>query len=121
MEEIETIKNNQNKLLDLLITNTINKETYHLKNNEYENSKIEIENRLEKIKQPKVSIDEAIDNILNFSENSYNIFKSVKTDEKRKILNLIFSNFILDGKNVEISMRKAYNLLSEIGGCIEWW
>ena len=26
-----------------------------------------------------------------------------------------------DGKNVEISMRKAYNLLSEIGGCIEWW
>ena len=89
--------------------------------NEYENSKIEIENRLEKIKQPKVSIDEAIDNILNFSENSYNIFKSVKTDEKRKILNLIFSNFILDGKNVEISMRKAYNLLSEIGGCIEWW
>ena len=121
MEEIETIKNNQNKLLDLLITNTIDKETYHLKNNEYENSKIEIENRLEKIKQPKVSIDEAIDNILNFSENSYNIFKSVKTDEKRKILNLIFSNFILDGKNVEISMRKAYNLLSEIGGCIEWW
>ena len=107
--------------MDLLITNTIDKETYHLKNNEYENSKIEIENRLEKIKQPKVSIDEAIDNILNFSENSYNIFKSVKTDEKRKILNLIFSNFLLDGKNVEISMRKAYNLLSEIGGCIEWW
>ena len=121
MEEIETIKNNQNKLLDLLITNTIDKETYHLKNNEYENSKIEIENRLEKIKQPKVSIDEAIDNILNFSENSYNIFKSVKTDEKRKILNLIFSNFILDGKNVEISMRKTYNLLSETRGCIEWW
>ena len=54
-------------------------------------------------------------------ENSYNIFKSVKTDEKRKILNLIFSNFILDGKNVEISMRKAYNLLSETRGCIEWW
>ena len=121
MEEIETIKNNQNKLLDLLITNTIDKETYHLKNNEYENSKIEIENRLEKIKQPKVNIDEAIDNILNFGDNSYNIFKSVKTDEKRKILNLIFSNFILDGKNVEISMRKAYNLLSETRGCIEWW
>ena len=41
--------------------------------------------------------------------------------KKRKILNLIFSNFILAEKNVEISMRKAYNLLSEIGGCIEWW
>ena len=52
-----------------------------------------------------MSIDEAIDNILNFSENSYNIFKSVKTDEKRKILNLIFSNFILDGKNVEIEVN----------------
>ena len=71
MEEIETIKNNQNKLLDLLITNTINKETYHLKNNEYENSKIEIENRLEKIKQPKVSIDEAIDNILKYCAGIY--------------------------------------------------
>ena len=73
------------------------------------------------MKQPKIGVNECIDNILNFGDNSYNIFKSVKTDEKRKILNLIFSNFILDGKNVEISMRKAYNLLSEIGGCIEWW
>ena len=51
----------------------------------------------------------------------HNIFKSVKTDEKREILNLIFSNFILDEKNVEISMRKTYNLLSETRGCIEWW
>ena len=73
------------------------------------------------MKQPKIGVNECIDKVLNFGENSFNIFKSVKTDEKRKILNLIFSNFILDGKNVEISMRKAYNLLSEIGGCIEWW
>ena len=57
LKTIETIKNNQNKLLDLLITNTINKETYHLKNNEYENSKIEIENRLEIYENADVEIE----------------------------------------------------------------
>ena len=94
---------------------------YKTKNNEYENQKIDLENKLNQIKQPQINIDNAISKVLNFGENFFEIFKSVKIDEKRKILNLIFSNFLLDGKNVEISMRKTYNLLSEIGGCQEWW
>ena len=58
--------------------------------------------------------------ILNFSQNSFAIFKSSQIEEKRRILNIVFANFFMDGKNPEISMRKTFSLLSNLGGCQDW-
>ena len=66
------------------------------------------------------NVNKAIDKVLNFSQNSFAIFKSSQIEEKRRILNIVFSNFLLDGKNVEISMSKNFSLLSNLGGCKDW-
>ena len=66
------------------------------------------------------SVDKAIDKVLNFSKNSFSIFKSSQIEEKRRILNIVFANFFMDGKNPEISMRKNFKLLSKIGACEDW-
>ncbi len=118
--ELEDLKENQAKLLDLLIAGTITDGVYKEKNNQFEQKKAQLENSIREMAEPDDSLDKAIDNVLNFSQNSFEIFKSSQIEEKRRILNFVFENFFMDGKNVEISMHKHFKLLSKIGACQDW-
>ena len=118
--ELADVEENQKKLLDLLIAGTVPAEVYRSKNAEYETAKIELQAKIEKLQTPDASVERAIDKVLNFSQNSFAIFKSSQIEEKRRILNIVFANFFMDGKNPEISMRKNFKLLSKIGACKDW-
>ena len=43
-----------------------------------------------------------------------------KNEQKQKILKLLCSEILLDGKNIVISMRKPISALAEIGSCQTW-
>lgn len=118
--ELDDLKENQAKLLDLLIAGTITDVVYKEKNNQFEQKKAQLETTIREMAEPDDSLDKAIDNVLNFSQNSFEIFKSSQIEEKRRILNFVFENFFMDGKNVEISMHKHFKLLSKIGACQDW-
>lgn len=118
--ELADVEEKQKKLLDLLIAGTVPAEVYRSKNAEYETAKIELQAKIEKLQMPDTSVERAIDKVLNFSQNSFAIFKSSQIEEKRRILNIVFANFLMDGKNPEISMRKNFKLLSKIGACKDW-
>ena len=118
--ELADVEENQKKLLDLLIAGTVPADVYRSKNAEYETAKIELQVKIEKLQTPDTSVERAIDKVLNFSQNSFAIFKSSQIEEKRRILNIVFANFLMDGKNPEISMRKNFKLLSKIGACEDW-
>ena len=118
--ELADVEEKQKKLLDLLIAGTVPAEVYRSKNAEYETAKIELQAKIEKLQTPDTSVERAIDKVLNFSQNSFAIFKSSQIEEKRRILNIVFANFFMDGKNPEISMRKNFKLLSKIGACKDW-
>ena len=119
-DELENITFKQKKMMVLLIDGTISKEDYRQRNIEFESLKSDLKFKISKMENPDTNVDKAIDNILNFSQNSFELFKSSKIEEKRRILNIVFSNFLLDGKNVEISMSKNFKLLSKIGACEDW-
>ncbi len=100
--ELADVEENQKKLLDLLIAGTVPADVYRGKNAEYESVKIELQAKIEKLQTPDTSVERAIDKVLNFSQNSFAIFKSSQIEEKRHILNIVFANFFMDGKNPEI-------------------
>ena len=118
--QLADVEENQKKLLDLLIAGTVSAEVYRCKNAEYETAKIELQAKIEQLQTPDNSVEQAIDKVLNFSQNSFAIFKSSQIEEKRRILNIVFANFLMDGKNPEISMHKNFKLLSKIGACEDW-
>ena len=118
--ELEDLKENQSKLLDLLIAGTITDVVYKEKNNLFEQKKAQLESAIQEMAKPDDSLDVAIDKVLNFSKNSFDIFESSQIEEKRRILNFVFENFFMDGKNVEISMHKHFKLLSKTGACQDW-
>lgn len=43
-----------------------------------------------------------------------------KIEQKQKILKLLCSEILLDGKNVSISIRKPISALTKIGSCQIW-
>ena len=43
-----------------------------------------------------------------------------KIEQKQKILKLLCSEILLDGKNIVISIRKPISALAEIGSCQIW-
>ena len=119
-DELEDITIKQKKMIDLLIDGTISKEDYRQRNIEFESLKSDLKFKISKMENPDTNVDKAIDKILNFSQNSFAIFKSSQIEEKRHILNIVFANFFMDGKNPVISMRKNFKLLSKIGACKDW-
>lgn len=119
-DELEDITIKQRKMIDLLIDGTISKEDYRQRNIEFESLKSDLKFKISKMENPDTNVDKAIDKVLNFSQNSFAIFKSSQIEEKRRILNIVFANFFMDGKNPEISMRKNFSLLSNLGGCKDW-
>lgn len=117
--QLADVEENQKKLLDLLIAGTVPAEVYRSKNAEYETAKIELQAKIEQLQTPDNSVERAIDKVLNFSQNSFAIFKSSQIEEKRRILNIVLRTF--DGwENPEISMHKNFKLLSKIGACEDW-
>ena len=118
--ELEELGEKQNKLLDLLLKGIINEDIYKQQITDITSKKIELKETISKIENPNSSVVDAIDKVLNISNNSYRIFKSSRIEEKRRILNIVFANFFMEGKNPVISMRKNFNLLSNLGGCQDW-
>ena len=49
---------------------------------------------LSELQTPDTSVERVIDKMLNFSQNSFAIFKSSQIEAKRRILNIVFANFL---------------------------
>lgn len=105
------ITNNLEGLLDALIERSITKDEYNKKKNKLT---IELHNLRTKIsKHADADEDFAItvEYILDIASRSYELFKSSGIDKKRRILNLVFPNFFLNGSKLEYTIRSPFNML----------
>ena len=118
--ELDELGEKENRLLDLLVKGVISEDIYKQQIATIAIKKIELQESISKIQRPNSSVMVAIDKVLNYGKNSYELFKSSRIEEKRRILKNVFLNFFMDGKNPLISMYKHYNLLSNLGGCQDW-
>ena len=48
------------------------------------------------------------------------IWNFLNNDKKQQVLKLLCSEILLDGKNVDISIRKPILALAKIGSCQVW-
>lgn len=48
------------------------------------------------------------------------IWNFLNNNKKQKVLKLLCSEILLDGKNVDISIRKPILVLAKIGSCQVW-
>lgn len=112
--EINTIKTNQEKLLDLLIADRINQEIYDKKFNGY-NVQLEcLENQL---KIEKMNDDKFINEgqkIIDLSKKLYNLYLKQNIKEKQNMLKTIFAKLWLEEKVLHYEYNKPFNYFVNI-------
>ena len=108
------------KLLNLLLADSITQDVYDKKNQEL---RAELHNINEQVKQ-YMDADEqfsiTVQYMLDIASKSHELFKSSGNDKKRRILNIVFSNLYLNGKILEFSMRKPFDKLVNLPKGLNW-
>ncbi len=115
-KEENRIKN----LLDMRLDGDLEKETYDLKKGEFEE-------RIKKIKTELESHDNAdkqffitIELLLDLAINAYELFKSSNLHQKRRLLQIVFSNFVLKDGSLCFSLKKPFDMMVDLDERPEW-
>ena len=66
-------------------------------------------------------LDKKLEKISDIALNAKQIFNSSINSEKHKILKLILSNSVVDGKNLMFSIIKPFDKLFFSKGCSVWY
>lgn len=119
--ELEKVKNRSERLFDIYLDGEITKEEYKSKRNAYNAKKYSLENKLDSI---DTSIDEWHSNSLAVMElvrNAPLLFtESSEVTQKRQIIKLLFQNLELDGNKLRYKLRKPFDSIVKIKGCLSW-
>jgi DNA invertase Pin-like site-specific DNA recombinase len=107
--ELSQIKTRLAKLADAYVDEVFDKETYAEKKNELIIRQREIQERLciEKCEQSHY-----LDDLREFLEplkSLYLSYKKADANEKREMVQLVFSNFFVEGKSVSIKLKKPFD------------
>ena len=110
----------ESRLIDLFTGGSITQDLYTKKLTEYRQDKKKLEERLTDYshltKQGLITL-KYLAGLLLMSDKIWNFLNN---DKKQQVLKLLCSEIILDGKNVDISIRKPILALAKIGSCQVW-
>lgn len=109
-----------NKLIDMTLNNLISEEIYQFK-------KEEITKELNSVKTEIEIHDLANDDFKNLlitafylASKSYDLFICSKTEEKRQLINFVFSNISLRGDKLDYTLRKPFDLMVNLSQQPTW-
>ena len=94
-----------------LTRESIPKDEYDKRRNQLVEEKYDIESKIAKHNDADEDFAITIEYILDIASRTYELFKSSGIDKKRRILNLVFPNFFLNGSKLEYTIRSPFNML----------
>lgn len=113
-KDIKTTKNRLNKLLEAMLDGSIDNLLYKQKRVEYE---LELEDLIVKQK----TLNEYSIQIVKYSETLLELFKDARNkylagsfEQKQEMIKLVCSNFLYDGENLTIAIKKAFQPIVKI-------
>jgi hypothetical protein len=116
------LQSKEDKLMDMRLSGEIDRETFDLT---LKRIRIERRNYTGQIEVLQLSLTSAVlettKSILELAKNAKSIWSSVSATEKKKVLDMILSNPILDGVNVRFKIKKPFELLVQMASDINWY
>ena len=100
-KELSDIDTQIDRLTDLLINNHISNDAYQRKHSELQLMHSDLAIRLDRQQVTAKDTETALITLVKFMNNIDIVIKSSKNDEKRELLKTLFSNFLLNGRNVQ--------------------
>ena len=112
--EYDAIQTKQNRLTDLLLEGVITSNVYDEKLKEFKERQQDINIQIEDHTSADKNYYFTASVVLRIAQNAHTLLKSSEVPEKRAILNLLLQNSIVNGKNLEFSLRSPFNIIYDI-------
>jgi DNA invertase Pin-like site-specific DNA recombinase len=106
--KLSQIQSREEKLLDAYLDNVIGKEEYENRKQSLLIGKREVQEKQDQISNSPDAVYEEIEKLLELCYELLKFYDSAILEEKREMLKNMTSNFIVRGKNVDISIAFPY-------------
>jgi hypothetical protein len=110
----------KDRLLDLLINGSITQDIYDTKmpllKQEHTDAKMALDNYDDADDAFKITVS----SVLSLLSKAHALFKSSKNEQKRRLINFLFSNLKLKGQTLEYSLRSPFDLMVNAGHYEKW-
>src|SRR5690606_22703935 len=82
---------------------------------------IEVAELVKKHSEADHTFRDTITSLLGLANRGLQLFDSGNFEQKRKLMNLLFSNLRLRGEKLEYSLLKPMDRFVNLATCQEWW
>jgi DNA invertase Pin-like site-specific DNA recombinase len=114
--QLDKIKNRQSRVADLFIDGHLDKEVYQTKKNELVMQAREIKDKLEQLDKGEDKTLGKIEKVLELANNAYLSYKLASSYDRRDLVKIITSNFVVKGKSVYLKPKYPFKLMLEREG-----
>ncbi|MCB9989746.1 MAG: hypothetical protein H6867_00005, partial [Rhodospirillales bacterium] len=119
-DEMTQINRQLDRLTDLLINETINKEVYDRKFAQLQAKRKEITVMQEEHQGGNEEFKIALTTMVSLAFKAPEVFKSSKISVKRALMAFVFSNLALNGQKLEYALRPPFDGLQNLRSYKEW-
>lgn len=118
--EMQEVNQQLDKLTDLLLNETINKETYDRKHSQLQTRRKEIAALQDEHQGGNEEFKTALTTLAVLASKAPEIFKSSKTEVKRALMGFVFSNLEMKGPTLCYSLREPFSDFQNVASYKEW-
>ena len=119
-KENDAIQIKQDKLLDIYIDGSITQDIYEVKQQKLKQHQYEIHQELTAHHKADDSFRITVSSLVSLASKAYELFKSSKNEQKRQLINFMFSNLQLNGDKLEYTLRSPFHLMVNVKNYEEW-
>lgn len=116
-KQYDDIQKKLDMLLEVRLESSITKDEYDKKSNSLRAEQYNIKAKMDS----HIGADEdfaiTVEYLLDLASRSYSLFESSGIEQKRKILNLVFTNFLLDGSKLDYTIKRPFDMLVKRSSC----
>ncbi len=120
-KEQDRIQKRISQMYDDKLDGLIDEKMYLEKVRDYKARQAEIIEQMARHEQADENFYITANMVMNLAARAREIFESSEVDEKRQLLNLVFQNLKLDGKNLSINMCEPFLTLLDYKECPKGW
>lgn len=119
-KDYDSIKGKLNRLVDMLIEQSITQSIYDTKVHELQNRQREVEQRLNAHTKADETFNYTLSVLLGLTVRAHECFLRANMEQKRKLLTLIFANLEMQGTTLCYTLRKPFDVLVQIHENANW-
>ena len=109
-KQLTNLTTRLDRLKKVYLDGDFTREEYLLEKQNIEIEQKTLENKIAELSTDNKEIEITLEYLLDLVSRVNSLYKSSRIDKKRRILNLVFSNFFLNGSNLSYELKRPFDL-----------